>query len=114
MISIAAAKASIASWIRPPSWMRYLLQLEREFGLGCAATGDNLFALNHNADHHQRIVHGPFEFVDHVFCAAPDNDRDRFRVPALRDIDHLIARELPLLDKAGRAEILWVIWHRCW
>ncbi len=79
---------------------------KREFDLGCPAAGDELFVLEGDADDPETVLDGTGEFVDDVFGATTDDDRDRLRVLAFGDEGHLFTRDLSLLDFPGLAEFL--------
>ena len=49
---------------------------------------------------------GALELVDHVLGPAVEQDRDRARILALLDHDHLVRGHDPLLDEPGTAEVL--------
>ncbi len=105
MISIALANASMASWLRPPTVAAYSRRRNESSVSGAPPPGTIFLPVHDNADDHEGVVDCPFEFIDHMLGAAADDDRDCFGVLALRDIDHLIARDFLLFDKAGKAEI---------
>ena len=81
-----------------------LAETERELGLDCTATGNDLLVLDNDTDNAECIVDCTLEFIDYVLGAALDDDGDRLGVLALLDKGHLFAADLALLDKAGLSE----------
>src|SRR5271157_6068345 len=81
---------------------RVLAEPERELGLGCATTGDNLLVLD--TDNAECVVDSALELVDDVLSATLDDDGNRLRVLALLDKGHLLSGDLALFDKTRMAE----------
>ena len=90
----------------PADGRRVVLEPERELGLGRTAARNELAVLDDDRDDPDRVLEGAVQLVDHVLGTAAHEDRDRLRVLAARDVGHLLAGELPLLDEARAPEFL--------
>ncbi|KUG20120.1 hypothetical protein ASZ90_010143 [hydrocarbon metagenome] len=67
--------------------------------LCCAAARQERTVLYHSRDDADRVPDRAIHLRNDVLGAAAEDDGDRLRIPALRDEDHILARDLPLLDK---------------
>src|SRR3989441_1279223 len=71
-----------------------------------SAARDRLAVLDRRGDNPERIVQDPLHFVDHMLCAAADQDGDRPGLLAARDERHVVRADLSLFDEVRTAQFL--------